>query len=778
MFWTVYSKDGKERKASNGAKVIIRSLEYSGEWMGECSVISTITSESPISFGIGDYIVYRGETFSLRDIPTVKKVARPRAYAESFTYQSVKFLSASAEMGACAFLDYVPNDNYGSYSSLPKFDFYAMSVRDLAARLQANLDRLYNSTPSPLFDKDGNRLMDSEGYYLNESSKSMHWTFRIRLETEDELYYDTYTNGVVNANGDAVERHEVLSNDMFPGKKNLMVSSDSIMCNNALEYVQTLFKLNYTIRGRVVYIGTNGVKTEHTFTYGKGNGLKDIQASEDTQNKVITRLHAYGSTKNLPIRYYAEMGCEVFYKFLSGEGSYEYTLSDDITKRKAYPIDERINLSAFITTESLSIAWKHGEEDYRTTTAGRVIGHVTHEGRTYLVNALYAIMPVKVGLVDEYKPMIVDIGGNMNESWVKGSKLYFQKTSNQFVSIKLRYIPNSHREYGNSNPITKTQMAIPNLMLPGFPLKSLDSQVKIKTEGFSYSSEPLNPYIESDISKDFGVREGTVFFDKDDPDNGIIEIYPTIEEMTAGDAGVSGFDPDFRLDTILVGSDFKDADGNHVEIGTDGDLSNVTKLETIPEQFRIKVPVFGFDFGSYIQSDTAIVMRDGMCGSRRFPVAGFEAKDGGMIFVLNRVEGNNGEYFPHKDAQIKAGDHFVFDSIELPDKYIEAASRKMLRYAEDYLKNYCSPKIVYSPTIDDIWMARQHEDAMQSGGISLHDTIKEGDVMSIKDDDLGVEEDIIIDQLRIVEGESRIPKHTVVLRNEKSQSAVRRILKL
>lgn len=60
------TKDGKER-------CILKEIEYVGKYMNERAVTSTLFSDVPIPFEIGDYIDYRDEVFSLANIPTVKK---------------------------------------------------------------------------------------------------------------------------------------------------------------------------------------------------------------------------------------------------------------------------------------------------------------------------------------------------------------------------------------------------------------------------------------------------------------------------------------------------------------------------------------------------------------------------------------------------------------------------------------------------------------------------------------------------------------------------------
>lgn len=62
MSWVIRSKDGSER-------AVLKSLEYNGEWLGECYVTATLESPVPVGFEIGDWLEYRGERFEINYDP-------------------------------------------------------------------------------------------------------------------------------------------------------------------------------------------------------------------------------------------------------------------------------------------------------------------------------------------------------------------------------------------------------------------------------------------------------------------------------------------------------------------------------------------------------------------------------------------------------------------------------------------------------------------------------------------------------------------------------------
>lgn len=229
----------------NQIKATVDALEYNGEWMGEVYVSVTIESPTPIDFAIGDYLIYRGERFEINYDPGKIKSAPQYAKGDAFKYENVKFNSLADELTRCDFRDVVLQDNNLHFTSLPKFTFFG-GVQDLANRIQANLDKLYTGANK--------------------------WSVVVSPE--------------------------------FQGGKELNVSVDNIKVQGALEILVNQFGTYYTIKGRTITIGAAGVPAGHLFKYGKGNGLYEIEQNAEADQAIVTRLRAYGSTRNLPHRYY------------------------------------------------------------------------------------------------------------------------------------------------------------------------------------------------------------------------------------------------------------------------------------------------------------------------------------------------------------------------------------------------------------------------------------------------------------------------------------------
>ena len=235
----VYDKTGQN------IRIELDKLEYNGSFMGESFVMFNFNSPVPVDFEIGDYLEYRGEKFVLNYTPSATKNCSSGKNGDSFVYTDVKFNSLADELTRCDFLDVVLADNHVHFTSLSKFSFYAATVKDLADRIQANLNRLYSGGEA--------------------------WTVTV----EEEV-----------------------------AVKDKSLSVDNINCWEALSLVNSDFDANFVISGRTIRIGTAGISVGKVFGYGKGNGLINIEQSTNNDSLIVTRLRAYGSNRNLPYRYY------------------------------------------------------------------------------------------------------------------------------------------------------------------------------------------------------------------------------------------------------------------------------------------------------------------------------------------------------------------------------------------------------------------------------------------------------------------------------------------
>lgn len=715
--WNIYHKDGSKLTDVNEEQITVHGLEYSDSWMGECFVAINFKHEVPINFQIGDYIVYRGERFELNYEPGKDKQARPDTYGEGFVYDSVKFNALQDELSRAEFLDVVLNDNELHYTTLPKFPFYVQTLDDLLDRIQANLDDQIGAGLWKIYSRDMKRS-------VQRGCLASDWLSMYGEGTRDNVI------------------------------ESMSITVDSQTCWQALALVNEKWDVNFIVRGRNIYVGTTGIQANHIFKYGLGNGLYEIVQNADSDQSVVTRLRAYGSEKNLPSHYYADLGVKYVANITKVVGaSTNVELELDVDYIETYFKNPRKYIVSGETGEQ-SAGWVLKVTfDFKT----EITGYVTQKYNTN-----------KCRFYSEYRGTQVDSGDeesreNLNTfiAQVKAGNTKMYITS----GLNKKNVPSSMKEYAENLP---NNMSINRLMLPGFPHVSLsdfydsltDEEKKyVNPTGkqHRFSTDPHRPYIDSINIDQIGLRSASQFFDTDDKTNGVVEIYPTIEEMVIG--GV-------RVDEIDEGV-APDDDGRF------NDNENVKNVDIYLSK------AVDFDIKDLADDDFSISMKDGMCGGRTFKVASSTKVDGRWRLTIERVKDDALElWFPYKDYPIKKGDHFVLTGITLPDSYVNAASLKLLKYAIAFIDKNDYTRYVYQPKVDEIFMARQHDQAQadDTGVIkSLHDTLKAGDLMNFNDTDLNIEGIISIDQLTIKEEDGKIPTYDITLREDKEVGTIQKI---
>lgn len=154
----------------------------------------------------------------------------------------LRFVSLKYELERCMMRNIVPGDNGIVYPTPLTVEFTG-GVKYLAERIQACLDAMYGKGT---------------------------WSITIAEGTESE-------------------------------EKNISMSNQN--CWDALSIINTEYKLNYFVKGRNVTIGGEEPVVDNVFEYGKGKGLYEIERISDTDTGVVTKLRAYGGTRNLDYSY-------------------------------------------------------------------------------------------------------------------------------------------------------------------------------------------------------------------------------------------------------------------------------------------------------------------------------------------------------------------------------------------------------------------------------------------------------------------------------------------
>lgn len=154
----------------------------------------------------------------------------------------LNFVSLKYELERCMMRNIVPSDN-GIVYPTPLVVEFTGTVKYLAERIQACLDAMYGKGVWSITLADG---VDSE-------------------------------------------------------EKNISMSNQN--CWSVLSLVNTEYKLNYFVKGRSVTIGGAEPVVNNVFEYGKGKGLYEIERISDADTGIVTKLRAYGGTRNLDYSY-------------------------------------------------------------------------------------------------------------------------------------------------------------------------------------------------------------------------------------------------------------------------------------------------------------------------------------------------------------------------------------------------------------------------------------------------------------------------------------------
>lgn len=256
----------------------VHDPEYHGGWMDDCFVTVSVKSAEPIDWHFDDYLIYRGETFSISYDPNVVKKARRGTYGEGFTYDNVKFFSLGYKLRNIGFKDVVLYDNQQTYTSLSTFSFFAGSAEDLADRLAANLGR--ESQP----------LVPGGFIVLTPSASRTQQRYGSLPSAWNE-----YFNG-----------------DEPSGESDVNIDIDKQTCRDVMKLFYEKFGLSYYMVDNLIIVGSKPIHlntgAQGIFRYGKGLGLYEIERTSDENIELVTKLFAYGSEKNIPLNYYANAG--------------------------------------------------------------------------------------------------------------------------------------------------------------------------------------------------------------------------------------------------------------------------------------------------------------------------------------------------------------------------------------------------------------------------------------------------------------------------------------
>ena len=738
----VYSKDGSAIRA------VLDKYEYSGEFMGDRTVTATINSPVKIDWEIGDYIYLRGQYFKIKATPSAKKQARRNEYGAGLVYENVVFHSIIHDLQVIRFKDYVIGDNTLHYSGLGNFSFYMTKVDELANRILANLIRVYGED---------------------------EWQIII---AEEDVYGD---DGKILIKGAPIEFED-----------QTVSVSEGTNLHDGLNLYNSLFDVNYIVMvlggKNTIIIGGDTTLDMDSVGYGKGDGLLSLTQSRNDSDAIITRLHAYGSTRNLPYRYYN--------KFYNNSTKYPELFDEDgnyileatyINKLMLPYMDWVINskiYDAYIDSENIE---KYGIREADVTFDGsdpdwdEIYPSVENMKISDILPGMTGYDSGFEGLAQTFFKKVYRHVGEVCDLEDYDACVYVEK----FVIFN-----DGHLKY-TEEPLRFGWDKCIRYLYAGDPILSVDEEhrafeeehpftIAEKNKSESLEATKLVQYIQDVCDSLKYEEEGVTYWRSWVAENTGGETdgeYEITQEMidAVNEKLYSPLpDGDGRLDRLTMGSDM--TDNGVSEDGTYEEGSCDTKGNSMTETFTVKIPQLFFDIADFVTDDETptLSMKTGACAGRNFEILSTELCDDwaeGFILTLKRDDSEISSInmiFPNNVYQIQAGDEYVLTGINMPSIYVQAAEVRLQRQAYEYLKEYDHEVYQYSVEINNQYLAEHQE---------LAEKLQEGMTFKFNDRDLGDDEgskgDLnlgdetrYIKSLSVKYNDGYLPKYEVTLDDE------------
>ena len=695
---------------SNGEStdIELRKYQYNGSFMGERNITASISSPVKIDWAVGDYVVFRNEIFRLRYIPPVKKQARRGTYGEGYIYDGIVFSSIISQLMDVQFLDYVSNDNKAHYTGLSDFAFYVSnnSLTEFASRIMANIERVYGTGSwDVIVANKGVVVKDEEGNIIVEGTS---------FEFDDQSISITSGTSIYNA-----------------------------IC-----LINTQLELNFLIRvinGRnTIILGGSSIATAESLGYGKGRGLKSIQQSHNNNEQIVTRLHAYGSSRNLPYRYYNKKynDKDKYPKMFDSNGN--YLLESRYINKLMLPYRcwvQNSNLwDAFIQSSLVDVI-------------GVKEGEVTFDGSDKDWDEIYPSLENQS--VNDW-----EVGMTMYDSGYRG---YSETMQTRFL-----FYTKHMTSYGRVIEEIKEI----------FTLDTKKAEDKEQAKGIledcrwavtpgkeSYYEEAMNVIDEVWDGKSWDYEY-----------NYAVKKTHKLTSTEKANIKKHTYNGEGRLDKfpsgVVINDNGVSSDGSYTDGSTDtsGNVMNTT--------FEIVIPQLGFDIEDWVAQDNSkatVSIKTGMCSGREFPInscVAVDANDYSKGWKLNLDRHQDMEVnmiFPNSVYKLSAGDEYVLTGIYMPDTYVESAENRLYEQAVKYLADIDHTKYTYNLDVDSKWMYEHEKVAnlLYEGCSIVFNDFDNGDTMEgVGDLNIG-DVSVIATQVTISFNEESLPKYTITLSDDK-----------
>ena len=832
-------------------RAVVNKWKFLDAMMGEQYITFNITSEKPIDWAIGDYCVFRDQTYTLNYVPSVTQKAGTNERQDAYTYENVKFESFQEELTRCLMLDITASTgDYvaalgTNYTGSSKFQLFCgevsvggdtlTAVCALAAKMQANLDRMYS----------GARI----------------W----------KIYVDT-TTAYVSATGDTV---------LSTHTEDKVLSFDNTTVAQALAEVHNTFDLDYCIRGREIYIGYNlknltSDNDNETFAFGYGKGYPTrtnqnkalflIKRIANSQQKIVTRLRALGSTKNMPYRYYNKaynLSQSLFPTNLQLPDTFATPATkatNNATRDSIYGVDSVSHLpnlrhvkgdtnDAYIDKNDDAAACAEGirEDSARWDGSNGDLPEIypTIEEATYgeLRGALVQDQDGNTGNgsfpnygTSERIDKLLAVGYYDNATLVddanKGDGILPEsglssKGIPRAASIGSTYIDYNPLNYGDWNYNGGTFLGEERLLfsiqgvMPGkygmaptlgaviygfslscyrdgcscdvgyiIKVKQKNVQTGVVTTIATYTSDAVSTtradgIVEMELPELPDVVNGANAKVNEIQVTALSDITVTFTPYIRNVSVPNGFTDSFSIGYQVANSRLD----HSVTYEPEYTWFTVDESSTITDRFHVFVQDMGFDFEACWSDDTPVMaMKSGYCVGREFEImqdiqkVTYGNKKGYMLTLKRAEDSSLNTYYPSQTDPISAGDNFVLLGIQMPDAYIKMAEVRLLRAATQFLADNCETMFKYQPSIDDIYLQRNYDNMVNAGTPekSIFWRLYAGLKFTFRGvpsnaDDPAPLADITIEKVSISMGEGLTPKVELTLNDDVQQGTIQKL---
>lgn len=728
--FNIYSKDGQTIRFSGKPK-------YQGTYLKVPFLeFAEIASQVKINWEIGDFVDYArtGLRYKLYSLPQPKKQARNDEYGASYVYSHVQLFDATKELEIALFndlvLDVERNVHFSTRDNVATYE----NVYGIADRCQASID----------------------AFFPNK------WV--IRVMTLDPVQ-DADLLAVVSE-----PKEFNLSNGSVLGALNNIY--------NVWEGIGWIHTYDTTLGKDVITIGRpnkrDSLNTTSPFLYGLGNGLTAIKKSYTNTDEFATRLYVYGSSRNLPDRYYNSKEicnaqsvdiCNLMLP-LSRWG----TAVDPVTHETrpdaslCYIEDPDVVAKYGLVPKKVYFDGNQNSEEVypsvKNLTAGKLRTAKAAAQDTDYVPSV-TIYPDSERL-DQVKSAVnpSDSGGGDTNAYI------FSETKN------VAAISGSGTLYNSTNAPNHDPVVIP--VFDYSPLRG-GTCVKIEPEyGFFVQVVAYDTFtVTQKVVLDVRLSDGSTVQQVEEDNLSYQLVSNNMGRYVTGlvDRYIITAGTIERI-RIYVSIDRERTKATDMSVGVMAVTASTQPIffgfkEKVEDTFQLVLKQIGFnitDQDALANGGIAtICMKDGMCGGRDFTVKRCtyrEATDDWLLSVKRVQDSSTNMFYPNSLFPILAGDTFVLVDIVMPDLYVQVAEQTLLDLALELYAEVSKGKSFYEPEIDA-------KKVLESSIV-----LREGMYMPVTDEDIvdGTTEYILIDTLTIAEDESNIPTYKVTLREKKQAS--------